>query len=99
MNKQARLLAAVPWLKSYNGKSVIKGYAKWFGVDKLCAIRELKILGVSISETLEKQVTESVKQLIAQRWKRKSSDYWDDYCVFECFRPPFPISWFYSGDY
>ncbi len=62
MNKQARLQAAVLWMKSYNGKSLIKGYAKWFGVDKLCSIKELKILGVPISETLEKQVTDSVNQ-------------------------------------
>ena len=62
MNKQSRLLAAPHWMKSYNGKSLMRGYAKWFGVDKLCAIRELKILGVPISETLEKQVIASIHQ-------------------------------------
>ena len=100
MNKQARLQAAVLWMKSYNGKSLIKGYAKWFGVDKLCSIKELKILGVPISEALEKQVMESVNQQISQNRKRRScasmDDYYGDYIVFECFRPPFPVSWFYS---
>lgn len=67
MNGQSRLLAAQHWIKSYNGKSLIKGYAKWFGVDKLCAIRELKILGVPISDALEKQITDSVKQRIAKK--------------------------------
>lgn len=62
MNRQSRLLAAPHWIKSYNGKSLMRGYAKWFGVDKLCAIRELKILGVPISETLEKQVNDLVNQ-------------------------------------
>ena len=53
-------------MKSYNGKSLMRGYAKWFGVDKLCAIRELKILGVPISEAIEKQVIDSLHQRIAK---------------------------------
>ena len=73
MNKQARLKAALPWMKSYNGKNMIAGYAKWFGVDKLCAMRELKILGFAISETLEKQITDSVNHRIAQKSNELSS--------------------------
>lgn len=58
---------ASEWIKGYNGKNLISGYAKWFGVDKICAMNELKIIGVTISETMEKQVLASVKARIEQK--------------------------------
>ena len=58
---------ASEWIKGYNGKNLISGYAKWFGVDKICAMNELKIIGVTISEAMEKQVLASVKARIEQK--------------------------------
>ena len=58
---------ASEWIKVYNGKNLISGYAKWFGVDKICAMNELKIIGVTISEAMEKQVLASVKARIEQK--------------------------------
>ncbi|MEO0684918.1 MAG: hypothetical protein AAFY76_07690, partial [Cyanobacteria bacterium J06649_11] len=41
------------FIQKYEGKNIVKGYAKWYGVDKLCAIKELRMLGVDISEEYE----------------------------------------------
>ena len=48
MKRQNRLQAAKHWIPTYNGKNIIKGYRNWFGVDLLCAIQELKMLGVKL---------------------------------------------------
>ena len=72
--KQSRLNAAKSWMEKYDGKSLISGYAKWFGVDKACAIRELKLLGVQIPDELEIQVLKSIKERIEQKNKVKASN-------------------------
>ena len=51
--KQERLNSATSWITAYEGKSIVSGYSKWFGVDKICAINELKLIGVVIPEKLE----------------------------------------------
>jgi ribosomal protein L34E len=60
-----RLRSVKDWIKSYSGKNIVKGYAKQYGVDKLCAVNELRILGVEIPEAYETQLrrlAESLKQ-------------------------------------
>jgi len=67
LTKNERLNAATSWLKEYNGKSIISGYAKWFGVDKIGAIHELKMIGVEIPEKLENQIVSSIKLSLEQK--------------------------------
>jgi hypothetical protein len=50
MDRSARLQSAKHWLGTYKGQSVIKGYSKWYGVSRVCAILELRMLGLSIDE-------------------------------------------------
>jgi hypothetical protein len=71
LSKKVRLETAKNWITKYDGKNLISGYANWFGVDKICAINELKILGVIISENLENQIIESHKRRIEKRKKEK----------------------------
>lgn len=71
MNQFQRLISASRWLKTYNGKSLVKGYSKRYGVDKLCAIRELRKLGVEISEEFENNLRRSLQQLWDYRRLRK----------------------------
>lgn len=33
MRRPARLMAAVKWRAGYGGKNIVRGYARWFGVD------------------------------------------------------------------
>ena len=48
MRRPARLEAARRWLETFDGKNVIRGYARWFGVDLGCALKELPMLGVKL---------------------------------------------------
>lgn len=48
MKRPARLQMAPRWLATFRGNSVVRGYAKWFGVDPACAVRELTLLGVEL---------------------------------------------------
>ncbi|WP_371362106.1 hypothetical protein SRRS_33440 [Sporomusa rhizae] len=63
-----RLKLAQQWLIKYEGKNIVKSYRKHFGVDILCAITELQILGI----TFTNEYINSVKKTIeANRIKRQ----------------------------
>ncbi|MDF2546315.1 MAG: hypothetical protein K0R93_1213 [Anaerosolibacter sp.] len=58
--KDIRLIHAAQWLQENSPmKNVIKRYAKWFGVSRLCAAQELISLGV----IFDKDVVSREKQL------------------------------------
>jgi len=59
------------WLKTYDGKNIVKGYSNWFGVDLLCAIAELRITGENISINYEEKVRKSHIERINQRKLKK----------------------------
>jgi hypothetical protein len=56
LNRESRLQAAKSWLVKYNGKNTVRGYSKHFGVDLLCAVHELKLLGIFVEEKYIKQL-------------------------------------------
>jgi hypothetical protein len=60
MRRPARLQAAVKWRSGYGGKNIVRSYARWFGVDLVCAIVELRMLGVAIDAEYEQQVQRSI---------------------------------------
>ena len=82
-NRKKRLAVAKGWMQTYEGKYLIKGYIRRYKVDILCAIVELRMLGVEISEEYEHQVKQSVegnrraKELKKQQ--RVEADYLADY--------------------
>jgi len=55
-NKKQRLAAAKKWIPKYEGENLVKGYSKWFGVDKICAINELELLGNEIDTKYKEQI-------------------------------------------
>lgn len=69
--RNIRLLSAKEWTKTYNGNNIVKGYSKKYGVDKLCAIKELRIIGIEISEEYEKQVRQSLEALRKSKQLKK----------------------------
>lgn len=69
--REKRLNSAKIWIKTYPGKNLVKGYSKKYGVDKLCAVKELRMIGVKISETYEKQLIHSMEDLKKQRLASK----------------------------
>jgi len=60
MRRPARLQAAVKWRSGYVGKNIVRGYARWFGVDLVCAIVELRMLGVVVDTEYEQQVRRTI---------------------------------------
>lgn len=60
LRRPARLQAAVQWKSGYGGKDVVRGYARWFGVDLLCAIVELRMLGVDVDAAREQDVRRGI---------------------------------------
>ncbi len=71
-NRKQRLLHAKTWTKNYNGKKLHHGYAKHFGVSKLCAVVELEMLGVKFPLTLKESLIRAEEDKRIQREKRKS---------------------------
>ena len=87
LSRKTRLAVGGKWIKEYKGKNLIKGYSKWFGVDKLCAITELRMLGKEICEEYEKQVKKVLEDLAKarkqkkeekQEWNNLEKDPWSD---------------------
>jgi hypothetical protein len=73
MKRQGRLNSAraTGWVEKYKGRNIITGYSKWFAVDLLCALIELRRLGVKIDQDREEQIRASIKARAAQRARRK----------------------------
>ena len=84
-NKKYRLLSAKNWIKTYSGNNIIKGYSQKYFVDKLCAVKELRMIGVKISEEYERQLINSMEALKQQRFsfKKKREDELNALCEFE----------------
>ena len=71
MNRPRRLQSAVHWIPKYEGKNLVSGYSKHFGVDKLCAVTELEILGYPIKESYKQDLKNAVKQKQGEKERRK----------------------------
>jgi len=83
--RERRLNSAKNWIKTYSGNNIVKGYSKKYSVDKLCAVKELRMIGVDISEEYEKQLINSMEALRQQRlsFKKKREDELNDLCGFD----------------
>lgn len=68
MNRAGRLKSAraTGWVRSYRGKDIVRGYARWYGVDRLCAVLELRQLGVHISAEQEARCRSQIEQRAAR---------------------------------
>jgi hypothetical protein len=71
--REKRLRAAKDWIKTYTGKHVVKGYAKYYSVDLLCAIAELRMLGVVVADGSVDAVKQSMADKALQQKKRKEA--------------------------
>ncbi|MBF0197871.1 MAG: hypothetical protein HQL32_09180 [Planctomycetes bacterium] len=77
MKREGRLASAkTTFLPEYKGKNIVKGYKNWYGVDLLCAITELKMLGCEISEDYENNVKKTIEnQRIAKEKRKKKQEH------------------------
>ena len=78
MKRQARLESAKHWIPKYEGKSLVRGYVKHFAVDQLCAIMELRLLGIEISAKYIEQAVatqrERERQGALRRERKKQAE-------------------------
>jgi hypothetical protein len=91
MTRRGRLSSAraTHWVEDYKGKNVIVGYAKWFAVDLVCALVELRLLGVKIDQSREDQIKASIEARAAQRTRRKKLREKAQACEFHPFSDDF----------
>lgn len=67
LNREGRLHAAKLWLRTYNGKNIVRGYSKHFAIDLLGAVRELEMIGISIDDNYKKQLRADLKNKIRRK--------------------------------
>ena len=71
MSRQRRLESAKHWLAKLDGDDVLKAYRKTYGVDWLCAIKELGMLGVSLDNSRVEKLERSVEGHAEGRRRKK----------------------------
>jgi len=72
-NRSKRLKLAPQWISGYTGKNVVRGYARHFSVDLICAITELRMLGYAVSEDYELAVKRSIADRSLQRKRNREA--------------------------
>jgi hypothetical protein len=70
MKRQSRLQTAKHWIPIYSGKNIVKGYQNWLGVDLLCAVQELKMLGIKLDDQYVRQALYNREKMIAAKQKK-----------------------------
>ena len=85
LQREYRLRSAKDWIKTYSGNNVVKGYSKKYYVDKLCAVKELRMIGFEITEEYENQMQKSLESHKQQRLslKKKREDELNSLCSYE----------------
>lgn len=73
MSRPARLQAAKHWLPTYRGGDLVRDYRKWFGVSEVCAVVELRLLGVDIPDARLEQARRNEQARAAHRARRKQT--------------------------
>jgi hypothetical protein len=72
-SRAQRLQAARTWVRTYRGRDIVRGYRRWYGVDTITAILELRQLGIGVSETRFAQAKETERQTCARRIAMKEA--------------------------
>jgi hypothetical protein len=73
MKRTSRLQSARGWMQTYDGRDLVRGYSRWYGVDRLTAVLELRQLGVPDLEEREAKERRTVELKTLQNARRKES--------------------------
>jgi hypothetical protein len=73
LKQPQRLSIAKDWIDKYKGKNLVRGYAKHFATDLLCAIKELRMLGVTVTAGYEEDVKRAITDRAEQNRKKKEA--------------------------
>lgn len=75
LRRSQRLGRGKNWLNNYEGEDMIEDYRKRYGVDLLCAVVELRLLGAEISEEYEYQLRQEEEyKRLSKRSKKKGKN-------------------------
>jgi hypothetical protein len=72
MRRPARLRAAGAWRSEHRGEDIVTSYASWFAVDPICAIIELRMLGVEVAVEHEQQIRLAIAARAAETARRRA---------------------------
>lgn len=83
MTRKQRLQSASKWLAEYEGGNVIRSYRKHYAVDWVCAIAELRLLGVQLDaeyvgqlqRTVQEQLRKNRRKRLEKKWKAATSEW------------------------
>ncbi len=73
LNRTKRLKLAPQWISAYEGKNQVRGYARHFGVDLICAITEMRMLRYPVTEEYELAVKRSIADRTLQTKKKREA--------------------------
>jgi hypothetical protein len=106
MGRPARLQAARHWIPTYSGKSIVHGYAKWFGVDLTCSLKELELLGVPLDPVYVERLRVTLQNRVQPKRTKEperadipegyGEDWDDDFACIAGFTSggaPFGVTW------
>jgi hypothetical protein len=71
MNRKSRLQSARAWLAQFRGTHIAQAYSRWFDVDRLCAIIELRSLGVQLDPAYVRAVQQTLSEPSCRKRKRR----------------------------
>jgi hypothetical protein len=73
LSRTKRLKLAPQWISVYTGKNPVRGYARHFSVDLICAITELRMLGYPVPNEYESAVKRSIADRNLQTKKKRET--------------------------
>jgi hypothetical protein len=71
LTRARRLKSAKKWIASYRGHDLVRGYKKGFGVTDVCAVLELRMLGVEIADARLEQARRDEQSRATGNARRK----------------------------
>ena len=71
LKRLSRLQAARCWIPKYDGQNLVEGYSKHFAVDKICAVKELNLLGYKINDEYVEQLKRSLENQTRSNQRKK----------------------------
>jgi len=105
--REKRLRRAKKWIEQYTGEHIVKAYKKRFGVDQLCAMAELKMLGIDLDRDYverataaemirREQLAEKKREREEQEWIAKHADQRDQFFYIAGYTSggtPYGVTW------
>jgi hypothetical protein len=73
-SREARLHSAKKWIAGYSGRDLVRGYRKWFAVSGVCAVVELRMLGVDIPDWQLEEAHRAERDRAALRAARRGRE-------------------------